>query len=279
MSDIKLKQNDTEYLLYVPPSEKARAKSIEGCQWDARRRCWAYPKTRDARYALLAEFGDDITAKPATKPKLPTPAVPSENIRQQESAKLEAELGKIREILVSISKAVHKEDSGKVQKARAKLASSEKALEACSRELIATKRALASAKDNMHSYQDLSDNAQSLDTLARQAAMEATGNDMKFFETIGKLTIDESLPIQIAKHLEWELRKMLNISNRSTPLSDLLAEARDSGALTKESVELAHIIRIQRNALAHGDEYKLTYYARILLCLFAAALIWPELPE
>ena len=45
------------------------------------------------------------------------------------------------------------------------------------------------------------------------------------------------------------------------------------------NIDMAHLIRRQRNTVAHAEAYEKTYQARSVLCLFAIALLWPELPE
>src|SRR5690349_11852374 len=57
---IEIKQTDKEYLLFIPPVEKDRARAIAGYRWNPNRRCWVYPKTARVYDALLAEFRDEM---------------------------------------------------------------------------------------------------------------------------------------------------------------------------------------------------------------------------
>ena len=62
-------------------------------------------------------------------------------------------------------------------------------------------------------------------------------------------------------------------------LHDLITMARDSESLTEKGIDLAHTIRRHRNILTHENTDGRTHSARVLLCLFAAALLWPEFSE
>jgi hypothetical protein len=55
--------------------------------------------------------------------------------------------------------------------------------------------------------------------------------------------------------------------------------AKDADLLSQEAINLAHIIRSQRNILAHEKIDIRTHQARVLLMLFAAAVLWSLLPE
>ena len=210
------------------------------------------------------------------------------------SEKLTKELEKTNDDLSSAQKEVrllqdNKTDNKNKTELRileAKVASRDKALiertmqfEKLTEELKKAKRDLASAQEKVRLLKDSNNDPEPLFRLAKLAAIEATGYDSKFIEIVERLNIDEKLPIQLAKHMEFELRKMLKIEDRKIPLSDLLIKAKDSDSLPKDTLDLAHVIRKQRNVVAHGEEYEKTYIARVLMCLFAAALIWPELPE
>lgn len=70
---------------------------------------------------------------------------------------------------------------------------------------------------------------------------------------------------------------MLNINDKSQNLYELITQAYDAEVLSKEQIDLAHIIRKQRNIAAHQNENQRNLAARTLLTLFAAALLWPDL--
>jgi hypothetical protein len=109
-----------------------------------------------------------------------------------------------------------------------------------------------------------------------EAAKEASGQNKKFCLLIDKLPLDKSFPIDLAKELERELRQILNCNDRDATLGLLIRKASDANAITDMGIDLAHTIRKQRNFVAHEPTNKKSLQAQIFLCLFAAALLWPE---
>ncbi len=87
------------------------------------------------------------------------------------------------------------------------------------------------------------------------------------------------MPIEVAKCLERKLRALLHSDDRSLGLHDLITQAKDAELLTEEAIDLAHIVRKQRNIVAHERIDVRTHIGRTLFCLFAASILWPQLPE
>ncbi len=79
--------------------------------------------------------------------------------------------------------------------------------------------------------------------------------------------------------MKSELRRVLNCEDQNATTYDLLTQAKDAGVLTAKGLNLAHIIRKQRNVVAHEVTDGQTLQVRILLCLFPAALLWTEFVE
>jgi Homing endonuclease associated repeat len=109
-----------------------------------------------------------------------------------------------------------------------------------------------------------------------EAAKEASGQNIKFCLVIDKLPLDKSFPIDLAKELERELRRVLNCNDRDATLGLLIRKASDTDAITDMGVDLAHTIRKQRNFVAHEPTNQQSLQAQIYLCLFSAALLWQE---
>jgi len=105
--------------------------------------------------------------------------------------------------------------------------------------------------------------------------------DPKYASLLKRLRLDESLPLIVQRELEKELRSLIGLSKNDNSLDmfGLIKEAADLEALPRDAIDLAHTIRKQRNIVAHRDTHEKTYQARIILCLFASSLLWPELPE
>jgi len=112
-------------------------------------------------------------------------------------------------------------------------------------------------------------------------ALEATGNDSGFAAILDGLDLSDSLPLKAARLLEDQLRLLLHVpaGQRGLDLYDLIRQAEAEELLPRDAIEMAHLIRRQRNTIAHAEAYEKTYQARSVLCLLAIALLWPELPE
>jgi hypothetical protein len=119
----------------------------------------------------------------------------------------------------------------------------------------------------------------SVEALLKPKAKEATGNDPIFVEMIDQLKLDATFPLELGKYLERTLRVLLDCTNRSLTLHDLITQAKDAEFLSEEAIDLAHIIRKQRNIMAHQRLDARTHVGRILFSLFAASILWPQLPE
>jgi hypothetical protein len=109
-----------------------------------------------------------------------------------------------------------------------------------------------------------------------EAAKKASGQNIKFCLVIDKLPLDKSFPIDLAKELERELRRVLNCNDRDATLGLLIRKANDANAITDMGIDLAHTIRKQRNFIAHETTDQQSLQAQIYLCLFSAALLWQE---
>jgi hypothetical protein len=82
-------------------------------------------------------------------------------------------------------------------------------------------------------------------------------------ELIDQLKMDVTFPIELAKRLEHKLRVLLACADRSLKLHDLITQAKDAEFLTEEAIDLAHIIRKQRNIIAHEQLDARTHVGRI----------------
>ena len=284
-----LKSSDSEFLLFIHPVIKERAKVISGYRWDSIRKCWVYPKTQRVYKALISEFGDELHIVGKVKP---TPAldVPLKSPSDTQNEALQEEINRLREQIKKFSQP--DKDAIKQEKTLRDLISSrEKELSEFRQELLnaekelhKTKRELLKANTEIQtlrlSHKSRKSNT-SLENILKEVALDATGNDSNFSSLLTRIKLDESLPLIIQRETENELRKLLGIprEDKSLNMFNLIQQASDTEILPRDAIDLAHTIRKQRNIVAHRDTYEKTYQARIILCLFAAALLWPELPE
>ncbi|MEZ4870462.1 MAG: hypothetical protein R3C14_54540 [Caldilineaceae bacterium] len=283
---IELKQTETEYLLSIHASQKERAKSVNGWRWVPERRCWVYPRNARTYDALIAEFGDDLVSLSVTRPAHAIDAATQAADLQKENVSLKDDLRQIQQQIAQISEKQSDSIVGDLKKSlleseselaviKYKLQEQEKVLNEKAIACANASEKIVQLRKQLQSLQS----ANNFEKLIKGAAKGATGGEHKFELLVDSLNLNETLPISLVSKLEEELRLMLNLSDPGLRLHDLLVQARDAELLPQDALDLAHIIRKQRNLLAHGSVYNKTHEARILLCLFAAALLWPELPE
>ncbi len=300
-----LTATETEFLLFIHPNIKERAKVIRGYRWDPERRCWVYPRSKAVWDALVAEFGEELGTASRVRP-VPSEPAPSLEALQQRITELEGENAGLREALNASVDIIIDEDLDRagteqaelmrqLDEARSQLVSIRALTEAQIADLRreargaaarreATEKELAAAREALAGLQaQLVARSRDTDLQAqlKQMALEATGNDSTFAPVLDMLDISNHLPLKVGRLLEDQLRMLLGLpeSDRTADLYDLIQQAADYELLPRDAIDMAHLIRRQRNTIAHAEAYEKTYQARSVLCLFAIALLWPELPE
>jgi hypothetical protein len=254
-TEISIEETQNEYLLYIPPNQKERARGIEGRRWDPKRRSWVYPRNVRMYNALVAEFGNDLTSSSS----FTSPQFSHEKERREKVDEEKVELQSDKESEIQLLKAEvqqNEQENGELKKQITQLKAENSRLP---------------SKTNTPPV----DRVQ----LVKDIALETTGNNPVFGETIRKLQIDENLPIAICRIIENHLKRVLNSSGS---LYDLIMQCRDAAMLEEDDIGLAHSIRKQRNIVAHHediDEDERTKMGRSYFCLFAASLLFPKLPE
>jgi hypothetical protein len=261
----RLTEDQTHYLLYIHASQKERAKAINGRRWDPERLCWMYPKTPSVYREIIAEFGEELIENTAT------PA--SASISPKD---FHEEINSLKDAVARISSATQSDSELK------------KLLTQKEVEVIQIREALAlanqriqelEAENNYLQAQVKRGNQLDVNDLLKKIAVEATGSDSLFMRTIDPLPLDTTLPIQLSIQIDQQLKRAMKISDENANFADLISQARDAEILDKPLVDLCHLIRKQRNILVHETVHPKTVTARVILCLFAAALLWPNLPE
>lgn len=295
---VEITETENEFLLSIHASQKERAKKILGYRWDSQRMRWGYPKTVNSYDALIDEFGDDIIGDL-------TVARPSESLQtiteelHVENQGLKEEIAKIHKTLELITGAATNGKVSEIQALQSALAAKESELAEIRHRTQNLEKQLEEqlsvSGDSFKEVQRLRSANQRLELelekqltqglkvdrqqWIRETVKDTTGGNEKFCLIADRLRLDATLPIQMLKELNSELRRVLNCDEPNATTYSLLMQAKDADVLTPRGLDLAHIIRKQRNIVAHevADGYALQL--RILLCLFAAALQWTEFVE
>lgn len=281
---IYVTETDDEYLVSIPINEKERAKSIQGRRWDPERKVWVYPKTPKILEQLIAEFGDENSKIMVEIPgkekqstshtaeqrdeanllqKLLNEIKKTEQARPQQSDTDEyiTQISSLEQQLKLVVEQVNNKDM-LISELEHKAASSE--------EQITQLRELLAKKDQ---------SACDCSVLIKERAKEATSNDPKFCTMIDNHEINKDLLLDLTNKMHQELRTVLRVDDPSASLHDLIIQAVDAEIFSTEASDYAHLIRKERNKIVHDNAYVKTHEARIMMCLFAAALLWPNFPE
>lgn len=113
----------------------------------------------------------------------------------------------------------------------------------------------------------------------RQIAVQVAQGDTEFADYVGRIPLDESLPLVLMKLVAGSLRGLLGTADRSLSVNDMLSAAERRKLLPGSATDAAHVIRRQRNLIAHESVAPETVPARASMSLLAAALYWRELPQ
>ena len=237
---------------------------------------------------LIAEFGDakfDISNKGAI---LSTSSAKEAAQKRQDSL-LQDQLADIKKQLSQITATpVSKDDdkekmSQQIAALQKQVSSMQSLVDNKNLEIAELKLKTKSAEDQTTSLRQLLNNCSEEDNSCslsiKEKAKEATSNDLKFCRLIDKHDLDKDLLIDLHNKMQKELLKMLKITDETTSVHELIMQARDAVLLTDEACDYAHLIRKERNKIVHDNAYPKTYEARILMCLYAASLLWPHFPE
>ena len=282
---IRIQETKNQYLLSIPIDQKERARGIQGRVWDPQRRCWIYPRTVRMYNALVAEFGDDLTPESSfTSPEgyspVVSPFLQAKKTEDQEATELRKNVERIDQSLSELLKFLNTDNKRAdilmrqekdIQSLRAELEKKDQENTELHRQIehLETENRRLSNKTSV--------SPDDRDEIVKEMALEVTGNDPVFGEAIKNFQIDGTLPLQIANIIETHLEQLLDSDGT---LYDLIQECKDDQILDEDSVSLAHSIRKQRNMVAHshGPEDPRIKTGRDLFCLFAASLLFPEIP-
>lgn len=278
---IRIQETKNEYLLFIPAAQKERARGIQGRRWDPQRVCWVYPRNTRMYHSLIAEFGDDLTSESSFTSPQTIPGQDRANV--QDAPELQQNIERIDQTLSELLKFLDQADNERAEillrqqsnieslRAESQTKDEEIANLKTEREklLSENKRLSAAAKTSSDGGRE---------EMISELALDVTGHDQTFGEAIGDLKIDATLPLQVGRKVENRLTQVLHSSGT---FYEMITECADAEMLDEESVDLAHIIRKQRNINVHpvGPVDSKTELGRGLLCLFCASLLFPRLTE
>jgi len=237
--------------------------------------------------ALVSEFGDDLTPDSSFTPPQSLPR--EERRDDQETKEFRNSIERIEQTLSELLKFLNHADNERanilvrqdreIQSLRAEFQEKDEENADLNRQINQLQAENRRLSDETKASSDARKPDDS-DDIVREMALEVTGKDPVFEEAIRSLQIDGTLPLQIGSVIENHLKQVLNPSEKLS-LYELIELCGDAEILDEESVNLAHIIRKQRNIIAHqsGAVDSRVKLGRGLFCLFGASLLFPEIPE
>lgn len=266
---IRLEETQSEYLLQISISQKERAKKIPGRRWDPDRVRWVYPKTRETLSAILKEFSPtEIEIEPKVYDRaMKYHTSKNNNVIIDRVEVTQDKPDKNKELLTEENEKLSK----MVENLEKKNVADEKEIELLKKKIIKLEGQLESSQAQVQ--MKFGDE----DKFHIGYSLLASSNDDKFLRLTKKLKKNYSYAMTIVNELEIELDYLLGHDNNG--ICDLINQAKKAEIFTGEDAELAHMIRKQRNLIAHDKDYFKTYKMRDVLCLYAASLIWPKIPD
>jgi myosin heavy subunit len=302
---IKLEETADEYLLFVPISQKDRAKRIAGREWDRKRLCWVYPKTRLVYNALITEFRNELEPNNHVRRRKLRDKTRDKQVGhkidwlRKENERLRAKLKDMQDTLNTVvnDKKLAEEHVSALQ---VQVASREKKITAVTERLRkvesereeveeAARKAKAKEVNLRAKNKELRAEIKKIESkevapkkpigpLLLDIAKEIAQGEPRFLSLIDRFGLDPSLAVQLGMELERELRSLLNPAEGSLKSDELIRYARDAGILSRIGKCLADTIRIYRNILAHEPDTRTDVLEGTVVPLFAASLLWRQLP-
>ncbi len=300
--EIDIKQTSSHYLLRgLPYAQRVRAKRIPGYAWDPDRRCWKYPRSEAVRQALIQEFGcelpGDLDGQSVPRQRLAKAAntnlaqegmaIPDLADVQKQLTIAQASYSAVLTELSSLKTRVEGQDKAADLVRRELLSSQHKYMETV-RELEACKNHLAEARSALKTALEQNDRltkkadepSANLDRMLMKAAINCCDKDPSFARLVETHEFGESLPVFLLSKITDTLIELLGPREFGTAtFGKVLDAAKDKGLLSREGLDMAHLVKKTRHLVAH-EGHKLhpkTKMARTIICLFAAALVWREL--
>jgi hypothetical protein len=268
---VRLEATDRELLLYTHYSHYARVKTIQGGRWDRAAHCWRFPKTARCYDAILAEFKDDLLPFAVERPQVVAPGGVDLEVLQAELARRTAE---VQQREAELHEAVRERDA-----LRSALAEKAAALGQLQEQYQQVRDDKARLEAEVQ--------ARTLERFCEELARELAQHDHDFVAAIEAAPLGPYTVLEMGKALEARLRAVLEPSE-PLELAKLIELAGDKGLLDRQGVQLAHMVRVLRNRVAHSDRAPAERLvqkgplarpdqARAVIALLADALLWPQL--
>lgn len=283
IDSIQITETPSEYLVQIPPSQRERAKGIDGRRWDSVRKVWTFRKTRRTYESLIAEFGDDLH-------KLKPPDLDTESSKPIDVEGLHKKIENLETSLQTSLEKIIKVKSGDV-KAEEKIKIFQNTLAEKESEIAEQKTKINELKaankseieqlknSNYRLSKKITDQAEqehgeTLEDAIKNLLIAMPGNNKIFEDALKEFGINEQFVTESQKKLTEYLKNILEKTESGEHFIQLIGEARDKELLNPLEHDLAHTVRKHRNTIQHVTEDPHTRRIRILYIVIAYALFW-----
>lgn len=285
-----------EYLISLPYSERSRAKSISGYQWDPDRKLWRFPKTDIAYQSILAEFGPEETTWAYHSGG--SAEIDRLIVSQYEESISKAEEGvQGNDALIAIAEGDRNRaqlivdlwdtaerfglpEDGNVEEFtnftkaayEGNYQHADLAVKLASCEVL-----LRSANHELSELRQLKgiDQADHF----RQAIVQQAWGNSAMPRVIADFSFDSRGAIELQNFLSRMLSNELGKGNERNAFADLIREAEDVGLLNGNTARVCQTLRIQRNYFAHESVADSDVMPRACLCLFSFIIVYRDLAQ
>ena len=147
-----LKSTDKEFLLYIHPQLKEKAKIIQGHFWDGNRGCWVYPRSKQVYDAILIEFGGALVIELQQEQDVVKKPIDTSNDNlQREIERLKAENARFSERIWSFEQNEEK-SLGLSKSSHEKLLEIERVNQSLKHEIVVQKSENAKSRERIGLY-------------------------------------------------------------------------------------------------------------------------------
>ena len=284
---IRVTENDTNYLVEIPASEKVRASRIIGRRWDPGLVAWVYPKNLDCYESLKAEFSRDADVFDIRKPKRkPVPEFNTTPLDEDGDSDFENEWKELSEKTTNIH-STFEDVTQKLDVLVATVKGLEDTNHAIEQMVIAQnlEKTLSKDREHGHAQKEEIDQKAMLEKFLKDIAYESSGKDESLRRLLDKhwpISKPERFIMRTHEHLLHALAEMSgdpepkesSFAKYVTYVKDnhLVSDSRD-----KKVPATLFMLNTHRNQVVHSKhmpEYELT--SRAISYLMGVAFIWRD---
>jgi hypothetical protein len=298
MSSIRLEATSTHLLLFVPFSENARAKSIDGRRWEPTRKGWAYPRTAAAYDAIIAEVGDELAPHAVQRPKgshqpksLPQDKEVAADALRRENEALRGDLQGLKETVEKVLASTQKNADitalqrtllareSEIAKLRVNLAAAQSRIQELELAELKLREDIRKDRENRlkRAVERVKTQPMTKDrlTAVRHFVETEVGAHSTLPARLQGIPLGDHTSLHIGNLVEKELRARLGAYENHS-FHQLINQAADTEVLSTEGRDFAHTIRKERNNVAHDNVAKKSYVLRGALSLVCMGLLWSD---